>query len=98
MEKEISKQHGNPLRNKYRTQKISAHGRGDFVLFADDDNWYTNGALQRIRETVQHDLDALYIFQIEHAANHKKLPNLDFISEIVVSLTSPSGIPAVGTL
>ena len=33
MEREAQKTHGNPLRNKYRAKK------GDFVMFADDDNW-----------------------------------------------------------
>ena len=33
MERQVQKTHGNPLRNKYRAKT------GDFVMFADDDNW-----------------------------------------------------------
>lgn len=36
----------------------------DFVLFADDDNFYEPHAFSIIRRTVRHDLDALYIFQV----------------------------------
>ena len=89
------KKHGNPMRNKYMTQEA------DFVMFADDDNWYTSDALkvrfvvlllwflifqaefrkhylclQVIRETVQHDMDALYIFQMQHAEFGYRIPDI----------------------
>ncbi len=40
MEKEMLKKHGNPMRNKYMSREA------DFVMFADDDNWYTSDALK----------------------------------------------------
>ena len=54
-----AKDSGNTPRNKHR------HEAGDFVLFADDDNHYTADALSTIRRLVQHDHEALYIFQMQ---------------------------------
>lgn len=49
---------GDSVRNKYQSRGA------DFVLYADDDNYYNSDAFSAIRSTVQHDLDALYIFQV----------------------------------
>lgn len=49
---------GDSVRNMYQSRG------GDFVLYADDDNFYEPDAFLVIRSTVQHDLDALYIFQV----------------------------------
>ena len=58
MEAESASDSGNTPRNKHR------HEAGDFVMFADDDNHYTADALSNIRKIVQHDHEALYIFQM----------------------------------
>lgn len=57
MEPMENKNSGNTPRNRYRDKA------GDFVMFADDDNFYTTDALQTIRGVIQHDRHALYIFQ-----------------------------------
>ena len=59
MEAFSAKDSGNTPRNKYR------HEAGDFVMFADDDNHYTVDALSTVRRLVQHDHEALYIFQMQ---------------------------------
>ncbi|CAL5224084.1 g6710 [Coccomyxa viridis] len=59
MEVVAAKDSGNTPRNKHR------HEAGDFVLFADDDNHYTADALSIVRRVVQHDHEALYIFQMQ---------------------------------
>ena len=58
MEAESASDSGNTPRNRHR------HEAGDFVMFADDDNHYTADALSNIRKIVQHDHEALYIFQM----------------------------------
>ena len=63
MEPMESQNSGNTPRNRYR-QKA-----GDFVMFADDDNYYTADALQTIRTVIQHDRHALYVFQMQYDAN-----------------------------
>ena len=59
----------------------SNHGSrkpGDFILFADDDNWYQPDALETVRTVVQHDFDALYIFLMAvHMQPDKFIPALD---------------------
>ena len=59
MEAISARDSGNTPRNKHR------HAAGDFVLFADDDNHYTPDALSTVRRVVQHDREALYIFQMK---------------------------------
>lgn len=48
---------------------------GDFVLFADDDNYYLPNALSKIRGIVQHDLDALFFFQA-NITNGSPIPDV----------------------
>ena len=50
---------GNSLRNKHMSRK------GEFVMFADDDNWFVSDALDTVRAHVYHDRDALFVFQLE---------------------------------
>lgn len=59
MEPIPSRDMGNTPRNNHR-QRF-----GDFVMFADDDNIYTANALKSIRDVVHHDIEALYIFQMQ---------------------------------
>ncbi|KAK9805659.1 hypothetical protein WJX72_010644 [[Myrmecia] bisecta] len=54
------------VRQKYQGKK------GDFVMFADDDNVYTPGALDVIRSIVWRDLDGLYMFKVEQAVKRGK--------------------------
>ena len=66
----------------------SNHGSrkpGDFILFADDDNWYQPDALQTVRTVVQHDFNALYIFQMAvHMQPEKFIPDLENNGEVEV--------------
>lgn len=67
---------GNSLRTKHQSNT------GDFVLFADDDNWYEADALQTVRSVAQHDFDALYIFQMQYQNSGMLLPNLTVHKEV----------------
>lgn len=61
---------------------------GDFIMFADDDNWYTPDALETVRTVVQHDYDALFIFQMERIFHSQPagrfIPDLDRNGEVEV--------------
>ncbi|CAL5225566.1 g8405 [Coccomyxa viridis] len=63
---------GNSIREKHKAR------RGDFVMFADDDNWYTPDALAMVRAVVHNDRDALYVFQLQfvEGSENDKLPNM----------------------
>lgn len=59
---------------------------GDFVLFADDDNWYEANTFDMVRTIVQHDFDALCIFQYRHARDPTFfIPALDRNGEVEVN-------------
>lgn len=60
---------GNTHRNAHRSKA------GDFVMFADDDNWYTPDALASVRTAVQHDPDGLYIFQLIKEDSGELIPS-----------------------
>ena len=68
MEGTNTNDYGASIKSKYK------HNVGDFILFADDDNWYEPDALDTVRTVVQHDLDALYVFQYRHTAVAPNLP------------------------
>ena len=59
---------GNTHRNSHRSKA------GDFVMFADDDNYYTPDALATVRSAVHHDPDGLYIFQMDNGGG--RIPSL----------------------
>lgn len=69
MEGTPAKDSGNSGRDKYRSRG------GDFVLFADDDNYYTAEAFNTIRSIVRHDLEAFYIFRTNLTSDGKIVPN-----------------------
>lgn len=79
MHSENTNDSGNSLRSKHRSNT------GDYVLFADDDNWYEPDALQVVRTVVQHDSNALYIFQIRHLDNGFIQPDLENNGEVEYS-------------
>ncbi|CAK0732654.1 hypothetical protein CVIRNUC_000161 [Coccomyxa viridis] len=62
---------GNSIRDKHKKEK------GDFVMFADDDNWYVPDALSTVRAVVSNDWDALYVFQLQMAESPgSRIPNI----------------------
>jgi hypothetical protein len=63
--------YGDSIRSRYRSKA------GDFVMFADDDNYYKPDALQTVRSVVQHDFDALYVFQMWDMGYKRLIPDLD---------------------
>lgn len=58
---------GHGIRNKYN------HLSGDFILHADDDDIYAPGALQKIRQIIKGDLNALYIFKMSYGYNGRTI-------------------------
>ena len=69
---------GATIKNNHGSRKP-----GDFILFADDDNWYQPDALQTVRTVVQHDYDALYIFQmVKHMQPERFIPDLENNGEV----------------
>lgn len=68
MEGTNANDYGASIKSKYK------HNVGDFIMFADDDNWYEPDALDTVRTVVQHDLDALYVFQYRHTTVAPDLP------------------------
>ncbi|CAL8465893.1 g5429 [Coccomyxa elongata] len=74
MEQKNANDWGATVRNKHMLRE------GDFMMFADDDNWFEPDAFDTVRTVVQHDFDALYVFQYRHS----QLPNY-FIPELDIN-------------
>lgn len=69
MHSENTRDFGHSLRGSHQSTT------GDFVLFADDDNWYEADAVQTVRTVVEHDFDALYVFQMRYQDDGRVLPD-----------------------
>jgi len=78
MEAENANDFGAAIKSRHMTK-----GLGNFVMFADDDNWYEPDALQNVRSVVQHDHDGLYFFQMRDASgSSRRVPNLPHNGEV----------------
>lgn len=78
---------GYSARNNYRNRG------GDFVLFADDDNYYMPDAFSTVRSTVQGDHNALYVFQVNFTTGHAPVPNVwSNANTIVANIDTGGGV------
>ena len=69
----IMAENANDYGHTHRNNHMSK--AGEFVMFADDDNYYTADALATVRAAVQHDPDGLFIFQLEKVGSGERIPS-----------------------
>ena len=78
---------GHELKNQYQQNM-----KGDYIMYADDDDIYETGAFKKIRSTIKQP-DQLYIFQMYRPFFNKKIiPEHDEIS--TGNIGSPCGVVA----
>ena len=77
---------GHGLRNKYQKSL-----KGDYILHADDDNFYTSDAFNHIRKNVQ-ECGKLYVFQIGSKFYTEIFPKSDMVK--VGDIDTSSGVVA----
>jgi hypothetical protein len=83
---------GHGIRNKYNTLE------GNFILHADDDDFYAEDAFEKIRE-ICIDNETLYIFQMDRYVNDKYQIIPDFNSLPIIrnaNIGTPCGVIPIG--